>query len=179
MKTFRVVCDSVGVKPNVIRIYHVYTMAVKTARKKKVDKFEVTREVRGIRGKALAFVVAETIRKGQMKTKATMMREAGFSEHSIKKQPQLAWNSKGFIEALKAQGLGIEKIGATIGNAMEAGTVVAFKGDATETDAPDHKTRLQAAGMLAKYTGLDVARSQNVNVNVEVQTQEALDLFEI
>lgn len=107
------------------------------------------------------------------------MREAGYAESTIDKAPKYAWSSRGFLDALKDRGITTDKIGEKIDEAMNAGVVVVNKGDAVETSAPDYQTRLRATAMLAKYTGLDVQRSQNVNINVEVETKQAEDLFSL
>ena len=144
-----------------------------------VDKVAQREAGRVNRGEALVAVVLDAARKGITKTKSQMLREAGYSERTIDKSPGHAWNTRGFLEALRNRGITTDKIGEKLSEAMNAGVVVTHKGDAKETDAPDYQTRLRATAMLAKYTGLDVQRSQNVNINVEVETQTAVDLFGI
>jgi hypothetical protein len=142
-----------------------------------VDKMAQREAGKEIRGKALAYAVMEAARKGQYKSKAQLLREAGYSESTIDGHANYAWTSRGFLSALADNGITADTVREKIDEAMQAGTVVAYKGDAIESDAPDYKVRLQAAQMLAKYTGLDVQRSQNVNVNIDLDTEKAVDFF--
>jgi hypothetical protein len=131
------------------------------------------------KAKHLAFLVAESIKKGEDKKRSELLREAGYSELTIEKSPQRPWNSRGFIEEMQAAGLGVHSIRKVLEDAMQAREVVSFQGDAKETDAPDHAIRLRATELAAKYTGLDVQRSQNVNINIDAQLDDAFDAFSL
>lgn len=105
------------------------------------------------------------------------MRDAGYSPATIHARQQRAWNSQAFKEAMVEAGLGVDSIRKVIDDAMKAKEVVSFQGDAKETDAPDHAIRLRATELAAKYTGLDVQRSQSININIDAQVDDAIDAF--
>lgn len=132
-----------------------------------------------VKGKALAYALLSSIKKGESVPKAELMRRAGYAPATINARQTRAWNSRGFIEAMQEAGLGVESIQKVVKEAMEAKAVVTYQGDAKETDAPDHAIRLRATELAAKYTGLDVQRSQSVNINIDAQLDDAFDAFGI
>lgn len=130
----------------------------------------------GVKGRALAFAVMDAASRGETPSKAELMRRAGYSDASVNNLTK-GWTSRGFREAMAESGLGVGSIKKVIEDAMNARAVVTFQGDAKETDAPDHAIRLRATDLAAKYTGLDVQRTQNLNVNVDMQLDDAIDSF--
>ena len=77
-------------------------------------------------------------------------------------------DSRSFREIADSIGLGRESIAKVIQDAARAKVVVTFKGEAIETDAPDHKIRLAAASLLGDFTGEKKTVIEQRTLNVDV-----------
>lgn len=69
-------------------------------------------------------------------------------------------------------GLGEKQVQKVIADAMQANTVTVFKGDAHESDVPDHKVRIAATNLLADVTGLKKVVVENHNINVDMSADD-------
>lgn len=101
----------------------------------------------------LAEIVVEESVKKRGRSKKDMMLEAGYSLHSARADANRAFTSEGFKHALAELGGTQEKIAKVFLDAMQAKVVSVYRGEAHETDVPDHKTRLAAADKLGDFTG--------------------------
>ena len=106
------------------------------------------------RQERLARVVAEETKNPVGKTKEQMMLESGYSKMTAKTHMGQAFTAEGFKHSLKVLGVDEEKIANVFREAIEAKTVVTYRGDAYESDVPDHKLRVQAADKLSEITGM-------------------------
>ena len=61
--------------------------------------------------------------------------------------------------------------------AMEAKTVVVYKGTATETDAPDHTVRTRALSLLGDFMGSKTVNVRQTNVNVNMTPEDMRAMF--
>lgn len=129
------------------------------------------------KGEQLAYVVARAIERGENKSKSALLREAGYSATTIDATPSRPWNTRGFKESMEAQGYTVDKIAKVVSEAMGATEVVVFAGQANETAIPAHSVRMAAAKMAAQYTGVEVQRSQHINVDVQIESSEAAKLL--
>ena len=107
------------------------------------------------------------------------MREAGYAPSSIDAKQHRAWNSQGFKEVMAEAGLGLESIQKVLGDALNAKAQTAYQGEVIESNVADHKVRMHAVELAAKYTGLDVQRSQSININIDAQLDDAINSFSL
>lgn len=87
--------------------------------------------------------------------------------------------SASFREVAEGMGLTRNAVGKVIQDAMKANTVAVFQGDATETDAPDHKTRLAAASLLGDFTGDKKTVIEQRTLNIDVPKEAVLEMLGI
>lgn len=97
-----------------------------------------------------------------------VLQKVGYSRAVAEKQAKRVLDSRSFREIADSVGLGRESIAKVIQDASRAKVVVTFKGEAIETDAPDHKIRLAAASLLGDFTGdkKTIVETHNLNVNI-------------
>lgn len=122
----------------------------------------------------LAEVVAEDLAKPpaqRAKNKRELLMRAGYSPTSSSANTELALTSAGFIQALKNRGVTPEAISNVYNDALGAKIVTVFKGEARESEVPDHKIRMQSAAALTELTG--IKKPDNVvAVQVNIGTEE-------
>ena len=122
----------------------------------------------------LAHVVAEEIKSPKGLTKAEMAQAAGYSSLTARAQTSRMFTSDGFKAALTKLGVTEEKIADTFRDAMQAKTVVTYKGDAFESDIPDHRLRMQAADKMSEITGMKTRHVKIESVNLSL-TKDDVD----
>lgn len=127
----------------------------------------------------LAQIVAEHRKKGKPFTKHEVLQKAGYSESTAHTHPSKPFNSQGFKAALKQTGITPNKVAKAFNDALEANTVVVYKGEAHETDAPDNRIRLDAAKTLGKYAGLDkqIIETRNLTINAEADVKDLQNML--
>jgi hypothetical protein len=125
---------------------------------------------------ALADVYVRELKKpkGEKKmSKQAMMEEVGMSPSTASSKSRRTFTSQGFLEALAERGITQSKMTKVFDEAMAANVVTVFKGQATETDAPDHKTRLASLSLMGDFLGMKKTTIQQLNVNVNMDDEDA------
>ena len=127
---------------------------------------------------ALAQAIAEDAEKEPVKrrTKQELLTVAGYTG-IVGKQKAEVWSTQGLREALAARGFTQEKMSRVLEEAADAKVVTVFKGDARETDAPDHAIRLRAVDQLADVMGLKKLTVAQLNVDVNMGEEATKDLL--
>jgi len=125
----------------------------------------------------LARIAIKEAKNPSGKTKKQMMLEAGYSISSAQSRATRAFEGNGFKTALTKFGFTQDKINKVFDEAAQAKTVVTYKGDAIETDAPDHKTRLQAVSLLGDFTGQKIKNINVQSVNVNLNAEDMMDML--
>lgn len=130
-----------------------------------------------------AAILANHLEEGKAISKAEILRRAGYAPSTVDRgggnSGKTPWTSEAFRDSLEKSGLGLAKIQQVLSDAAEAKTVAVYQGSATETDAPDHAIRLKAVKQIADISGLNVKRTQSVNVNIDTDSNGAMDLLGI
>lgn len=123
---------------------------------------------RDVRHEALARELVEDVKSGRPRPMQEVLQKVGYSRAVAEKQAKRVLDSRSFREIADSVGLGRESIAKVIQDASRAKVVVTFKGEAIETDAPDHKIRLAAASLLGDFTGdkKTIVETHNLNVNI-------------
>lgn len=124
----------------------------------------------------LAAECIRAIKNGENITASEAMARVGYSQNTIDAQQKRAFSSKAFRNELERHGLP-QKAQSVVREAMGATKTVAYKGELTETDAPDYKIRLRAAKMLGKWMGLEKVEIKQTSVNVDVDKETARDVL--
>ncbi len=102
-------------------------------------------------------------------TQEQMMRRVGYSKSTAHAQMRRVLSSESIKEAFEENGINPNSIQKVIKDAMNAKVVTIFKGDAFESDAPDHKVRMAAVSLAGDFTGTKkvVVESKSININAE------------
>lgn len=116
----------------------------------------------------LATMVMERIANGDEVARSELLGLSGYSPKTIDKSPHIPFTSQGFQKALAEAGATPDKMARVVNEAMDAKTVVTYKGHAEESEAPDHAIRLRAADQLADLTGAKITKIQVQSVNVNL-----------
>ena len=127
---------------------------------------------------ALADEVLKDAQKepSKRRTKAELLAVAGYLP-SVGKKSAEVWNTQSLREALAKRGFTQEKMSRVLEEAADAKVVTVFKGDARETDAPDHAIRLRAVDQLADVMGLKKLTVAQLNVDVNMGEEATKDLL--
>lgn len=120
------------------------------------------------RHEALARELAKDAEGGVPRPYTEVMQAAGYSRSVAEKSAKRTLQSASFREVAESIGLTRDKIAKVISDAARANMVVTFKGEAIETDAPDHKTRLAAASLFGDFTGEKKTVIEQRTLNVDV-----------
>ena len=131
---------------------------------------------------ALAEVVAENLKlppSKRVKTKAELMRRAGYSKGTIGSSSGKVFSSEGFQLALKRAGITEDRLTSVYTDAMQAKQTVTFKGEMSETDLPDHKMRVHAADKLADLLNVKKKTLQINKVSVDLDRDQVNDMLGI
>ena len=140
------------------------------ARKKKPSVSALHRE--------LAKQVVEVAKKGETnKTKADLMQAAGYSGATARSSAARVWSSDGFQAALAEHGLTPAKLSKVFNDAVGANVVTIFKGNATQTDVPDHKIRLQAVSLAGDFLGAKKQVHEVKKINVNISEESMADIL--
>lgn len=129
------------------------------------------------RQEALADELMKDIKSGKRRTTKEVMKAVGYSDLTASHQQTRTLTSESLRQCLLARGLDETKIHKVLDEAMGAGVVTTYKGTATETDAPDYKTRLAAVGMLGDFMGLKKVTIEQRNLNVDVDSKDLLEIL--
>ena len=121
-----------------------------------------------VRHEALARELAADMKSGKPRPVKAVMEAVGYSRSAAAKSQRRVLDSRSFREIADSIGLGRESIAKVIQDAARAKVVVTFKGEAIETDAPDHKIRLAAASLLGDFTGEKKTVIEQRTLNVDV-----------
>ena len=121
-----------------------------------------------VRHEMLARELAKDAQSGKPRPVKQVMEDVGYSSSVAKHQQRRVLDSRSFREIAESIGLGRESIAKVIQDAARAKVVVTFKGEAIETDAPDHKIRLAAASLLGDFTGEKKTVIEQRTLNVDV-----------
>ena len=121
-----------------------------------------------VRHEALARELAKDAQSGKPRPVKQVMEAVGYSRQVARSQQRRVLDSRSFREIADSIGLGRESIAKVIQDAARANVVVTFKGEAIETDAPDHKIRLAAASLLGDFTGEKKTVIEQRTLNVDV-----------
>lgn len=105
------------------------------------------------------------------RTKEELLRVAGYTGIAGKQKAEV-WNTQGLREALARRGFGQDKMMKVLQEAAEAKIVTVFKGEAKETEAPDHAIRLRAVDQVADVMGLKKMNVQTINVDVKMEADD-------
>ena len=97
-----------------------------------------------------------------------------YSRGTVDKTPSKPFRTQGFQNALAEAGATPDKMARVVNEAMDARAVVTYRGEAKESDAPDHAIRLRAADQLADLTGAKITRVQVQSVNVNLDGGDLL-----
>jgi hypothetical protein len=124
---------------------------------------------------ALADEIIKDIKSGKRRTTKELMKTVGYSSNTATKQGTRTLTSESLRQCLLAKGLDEDRMRKVLDDAMGAGVVTTFKGDAKETDAPDYKTRLAAVNMLGEFMGLKKMVIEQKNLNVNIDAKDILD----
>tara|TARA_R100000501_G_C2605180_1_gene101181 strand:- start:97 stop:552 length:456 start_codon:yes stop_codon:yes gene_type:complete len=146
----------------------------KTKAKRKVNQFRIPTTKQE---KLADIAIRESKRTDGKKSKTNMLLEAGYSMMTARANVQKAFTTTGFLEALERRGVTHDKITKVFDDAIQAKTVVVHKGEAYESNAPDHKTRLSAVNSLGDYTGMRKTHVSTTSVNVDINTEDLADLL--
>lgn len=120
------------------------------------------------RHEALARELAKDAQVGRPRPLTEVMEAAGYSSSVAHKSAKRTLSSASFREVAESIGLTRDRIAKVIDDAAKANVVVTFKGEAIETSAPDHKTRLAAASLFGDFTGEKKTVIENRNLNMDV-----------
>lgn len=121
-----------------------------------------------LRHEALARELAEDAKNKRYRPVNEVMRAVGYSASTASSMAKRTLQSASFREVAESIGLTRDRIAKVISDAARANMVVTFKGEAIETDAPDHKTRLQAASLFGEFTGEKKTVIEQRVLNVDV-----------
>jgi hypothetical protein len=127
---------------------------------------------------ALADGIAENARRepSKRRTKQELLAAAGYLG-TVGKQKAEVWSTKGLQEALAKRGFTNDKMSKVLAEAAEAKVVTVYRGEATETEAPDHAIRLRAVDQLSDVMGLKKMNLQTVNIDVNMQGEDVLGML--
>lgn len=116
----------------------------------------------------LADATVESMASSDPVSRGELMRRVGYSSTTAKDRVARTFSSKAFLDALAARGVTQDKISKVFDDAMKANVVTVFKGQARESNVPDHKLRLQAVDKLGDFTGQKkkVVESRTVKVDL-------------
>lgn len=148
-------------------------------KKKRIIKASGAPRGGNTKAQALAFAVLRAMEKGEIKNKADLLREAGYSEMTVHARPSDPWNTMTFKRTLAENGVTADTVQAVYKDAMDAKQGSWFKGEYKTSTEADHAMRMRAADSIAKLTGLEINRTQNTNINVDVPVEDALQMLGI
>ncbi len=126
------------------------------------------------RHKRLAAEVVENTKREKPLTRTQLLTLAGYSHGTIDGTPSKPFTSQGFQKALAEAGATPDKMARVVNEAMDARAVVTYRGEARESEAPDHSIRLRAADQLADLTGAKITKVQVQSVNVNLDGSDLL-----
>lgn len=125
----------------------------------------------------LAEVVVSNAKRKKKLTPKEMLQIAGYSPQVVRKRTAEVWSTQGLRDALANHGFTQEKMTKVLKEASEARVVAVFKGDARETEAPDHAIRLRAVDQLADVMGLKKMTLATLNVDVNMSEEDTKKLL--
>ena len=132
---------------------------------------------RDMRHDALVKELVHDAETGKPRPMKEVLEKVGYSREVARTQAKRVMTSESLQLHLAEHGLGEYQVRKVLSEAMEANTVVVFKGQAHESDVPDHRMRVGALSLLADVTGLKKVVVENHNINVDMSADAVRDML--
>lgn len=120
--------------------------------------------------------MVKNAKEGKSESAKELLLASGYSANSAENNPGKILKSQTLQEYLQEH-LPKELQQKVLAEALNAKTVVAYRGDARETDAPDYATRLKALSLVGDFMGTKIVNVRQTSVNVNASTDELRQLL--
>ena len=128
-----------------------------------------------MRQKAVADRILKNAAEGKAESAAKILKDTGYKGSTLQ-QPARVLQKQSLQDYLQEH-LPASLQQKVLADALNAKTVVAYKGDARETDAPDYATRLKALSLAGDFMGTKVVNIRQTSVNVNASPEELRQLL--
>ena len=118
--------------------------------------------------------VVQLVASGSEMTKQQIIEAAGYSPRTASTN---VFESTNVREALKGLNITPSTVLKTLKDAQKANVVVTYRGEAHESDVPDHRMRTKASVDIAEIAGMKKIQIQQESINVNLDIADARELF--